>query len=118
MKTIALWLLIVFVLSVIPVESGPKTPYADKLLHFLLYAITCALFFSVFIRGRTFKRAIVLSVLLSAGYGLLMETIQHFLYARSALGAPTRSFSVLDIAVNALGSLATAGYLAVKRRRK
>lgn len=110
MKTVALWLVIVFMLSVYPIKTAPLLPHADKLMHFIIYAITCALLFSTLVAKMSFRRAIALSVLLSAGYGLLLEAIQGITGARS--------FSLMDEAANIAGAISAGVYIAIKRKGK
>src|SRR3989304_5432211 len=102
MKTVAIWLLFVLALSVLPIEGGAKVPQADKIMHFIMYAITCVLFFSVLAHKMPFRKALILSVLLSVGYGAVMEVIQAYM--------PPREFSYLDMAANAAGALGGAVY--------
>lgn len=111
MKTIAIWLFMVLIISLYPEKRQFMVYGADKALHFLIYAITCALFFVV-IRDRMkgqFWRALVIAVVLSSVYGLLMEMVQGLV--------KVRQFSLWDAVANSLGATATAVFLAVKRMR-
>jgi len=100
MKTILLWLAMVLILSVYPVQTEVPAAHADKLLHAIIYAITTLLFYST-LKGRPY--ALLLSVLLAAGYGFLMEVIQGF--------TPHRGFSIYDALANLAGASAAALYL-------
>ena len=102
-----IWLIVVFILSVIPVpDTKIKTelPF-DKIVHFVLYGITAILFFRTF-RLWLWKKGniIFFSVISSFFCGLLFEFVQMFL--------PYRSFSLTDIGANTLGAIifATAYY--------
>lgn len=128
MKTLFMWLAVVLVLSVYPFE-GVRAGFlfADKALHFIIYAITCALFYTVLkesrrphsmsgIAGAGVARwkvsVLLLSVVLTSVYGLLMEVMQGFVTARS--------FSLWDGVTNTLGAVSAAVYIniTVKRRRR
>lgn len=93
-----IWLIIIFVLSVIPVP-GPKTAMpVDKVEHFIIYGLT-AVFFYRYLRPKTIKaKAGFESVAIASAYGAAIEVVQYFL--------PYRSFSLGDIAANTLGALA------------
>lgn len=110
MKTVIIWLAAVAFISVYPFKAGePSIPHADKVFHFALYAITCALFFSVLVKERRLKKsALPLSVALSAGYGALMEAVQFFM--------PMRAFSIADAAANLLGAISMAALISHKRK--
>jgi VanZ family protein len=108
MKTVVIWLAMVFVLSVYPFNSGVSFPYADKIVHFIIYAVTCALFFSV-LRLRDAKKRLMVSFALSSAYGILMETAQVFIQ--------TRGFSLLDVFANMLGAASAAVFILIIRRK-
>ena len=116
MRTLVIWLVAVLAISLMPLEGGRTVfPHADKLLHFLIYAVTCALFVIVLTppltkKGMLFGRIVVVSVVLSSAYGLLIEVFQKIV--------PGRSFSLLDALSNTLGALAGASYVIIKRRKK
>lgn len=112
MKTFLIWLTMVFVLSVAPLDGRPiNTADTDKALHFVIYAITCLLFFSALKPRSGFlgRHALVLSVLLSTLYGFLMELAQNF--------TGHRHFSMADALANFLGALAGAAYILLSRKR-
>lgn len=110
-----IWLIMVAFLSLYPFESsgGLDFPWADKLFHFVLYAVTGALFLVTFEReGRPFIRrnALVAAVVAAAAYGLIMEYAQGYTVARH--------FEWADAGVNAAGAFAAVAYIYVLRRRK
>ncbi len=112
MKTVIIWLAVVFVVSVYPEKRAVHIPHADKVFHFIIYAITCALFFTVLkkpLKGRL-AATLGLSVLLASCYGLVMEVVQVFIEARG--------FSLWDALANALGAALAAGAIAFIRRRR
>ena len=102
-KTFVMWLGIIFVLSVYPFDtSNVSVAHADKLLHAVLYAITCALFYSS-LKTRAGHWALALSVLLATGYGVLMELAQYFI--------ASRTFSGYDALANFAGALVAAALI-------
>ena len=98
----------VFFISVMPLKGANAAliPHADKILHFAIYAITCALFWSG-LKKRAGRWALHLSVLLATAYGYLMEIAQGMV--------GYRSFSHEDIIANFLGALAAAIFIWTKR---
>lgn len=108
MKKVVAWLLIVLVLSVYPFGSTGAPEFTDKVLHFIIYAITAALFFTVFRDRWPLLTALYASAALAAGYGLLMEVLQIFVDGRG--------FSVGDIIANALGATLAGAFIFIKRR--
>jgi VanZ family protein len=108
MSLLIIWFFLVLLASVIHFPSIPSDlpdlPF-DKIAHFVMYGITSIAVFRVLIRTCTPKRALLLAVIISAGYGLFMEVIQSFI--------PWRSFELLDQAANTLGAAMTG--LAYKR---
>ncbi|MDP2168624.1 MAG: VanZ family protein [Thermodesulfovibrionales bacterium] len=109
MKTVIVWLVVVFALSVLPLEASSKVQHSDKILHFIIYAITCVLLFTVIAKKKPFWTALAASFALSAGYGLLMEGLQGL--------TATRSFSLLDEAANTLGALSATAFIILRRKR-
>ena len=111
MKTIAIWLFMLLLISLYPEKRSFMVYGADKALHFMLYAITCALLFAV-LRDRMkgqFWKALVLSVVLASAYGFIMEIMQG--------ATKLRQFSLMDALANSLGAVATAALLVLKRRK-
>lgn len=112
MTTVLIWLAMVFFLSVMPTEGGP-TPFegADKAVHFILYFITCLLFYVELKKKQAYARSLVLAVLLSSLYGYAMEVAQSYTDART--------YSLADESANIAGALAGAAFLhfATKKAR-
>jgi VanZ family protein len=113
-KTLVIWLGIVLALSIYPFEGmRPAFAYSDKVVHFVLYSITCALIFTFLNVSRNQfvrRHALFISVVIASLYGLAMEMLQYFV--------KTRQFSLLDEASNVLGAIAAAAFIAVQRRRR
>lgn len=109
MVFLILWFGFILIGSVIP-ASGPKTDLpVDKIVHFVLYGMTSIFLFRHFIKKATVTRAFYLSVAIASMYGAAMEVLQYFL--------PYRSFSIGDMAANALGAFTgCAVYMKGKRR--
>jgi len=109
MVFLTLWFAFILIGSVMPV-SGPKTDLpADKIVHFVFYAMTSILLFRHFMKKSTPIRAFYTSVALASIYGVAMEVVQYFL--------PYRSFSLGDMAANTLGAfLGCLLYMKGKRR--
>jgi len=102
MKVVGIWLATVLVLSVMPLEgmvrNSPEN--ADKVLHFILYAITGILFYTEFLRSHNpavRKWGMWLALFCASGYGLLMEFVQGIFTTH-------RTFSLFDAEVNVLGA--------------
>lgn len=114
MKTLVIWLGIVLALSIYPFESlKPAFAYSDKVVHFVLYSITCALIFTfLVVSGNRFVRrhALIIAVVIASLYGFAMEVLQYF--------TKTRQFSLLDEASNILGAIAAAAFIAAQRRKR
>ena len=113
MKAVFFWLTIVFIISVYPeTRAVPLIHGADKALHFIIYAITCALFYVELKKPLKVSLPVllVISVVLASGYGLLMEIAQGFI--------KTREFSLYDALANSLGAVAAAVAIAFIRRGK
>lgn len=111
MKTVIIWLVMLFAISVVPVKDIPiKARYMDKLLHAILYAITCALFYMVLLRKYARWKSLGIAVVASSAYGALMELAQHYL-------ARGRTLSKQDMAANAAGALVWALYIAATSRQ-
>lgn len=107
MKTLVIWLAMVLFISVYPLEQDSLSfPHADKLMHFIIYAITSLLFYTYLKESKTLlyrRNAVLFAVLFASAFGLLMEFAQRF--------TATREFSLLDMAFNALGAIAGAAYI-------
>ena len=82
-------------------QSLPDWPFIDKILHFAGYALLGALFLRAFNTTpikHHLKLVLILSVLLSALYGISDEIHQHFV--------PHRSADYMDVLSDILGSIA------------
>jgi|GEM_PF-1685385 len=113
MKVVLFWLAVVFVLSVYPDKFLLlRFHNADKAFHFLLYAITCALFYVELNKPLKVKLPLLLAlcVVMASAYGLLMEILQGMI--------GTRTYSLYDALANSLGAVAAAILIAVIRRGK
>ena len=107
-KALYVWLVTVLVLSTYPNGFLPdiQIKFSDLMVHFILYAVTGALFYVVFKEssfGFLNKYPARLAVSLAALYGFGMEVAQFYI--------PTRSFSFADAAANALGAAVAVSIL-------
>jgi VanZ family protein len=100
-----------------PLETVQIVPQQDKLYHFVEYFVLAALIAFALVRtGRWVPlERFLLTVSLSALYGLLLEALQAFV--------PGRSASALDAVANTLGAIVGAAillwaHLWLPRRRK
>ena len=114
-KALYVWLVMVLLLSTFPSTMLPDLDieFSDLFVHFILYAITGALFYVVFRESRfkILNRAPALNAIaLAAAYGFGMEVAQFYI--------PGRSFSYADALANALGAMAAVSLLAQKMRSK
>jgi VanZ family protein len=103
MKTVILWLGMVLILSVIPMEAVLREGrvHSEKFIHAIVYAITSVLFYIELLKAREAvvrRWALWLALLFASVYGFLMEILQGFV--------PNRAFSYLDAEVNVLGAAA------------
>ena len=100
-----IWVVFIFIMSVISGEKLPKAPldipHLDKLVHIVLYFILCYLFlrarkiqYSTFVK-RFNKVAIIIGVTCLC-YGVGLEILQEFLFK-------TRHFEWADITANGFG---------------
>jgi VanZ family protein len=111
MKTVLIWLAIVFIVSVYPERTVPLIYGADKAFHFIVYAITCALFFTELKKHlkASLTALLVASVVLASAYGLVLELAQVL--------TKTREFSPYDALANFLGAVTAAVAIAFTRRK-
>ncbi len=112
-KALYVWMATVLVLSTYPNGFLPdiQIKYSDLVVHFILYAVTGALFFVVFKEssfGFLNKHPALMAVALAALYGFGMELAQFYI--------PTRSFSFADSAANALGAAVAVSILVSSAR--
>ncbi|MCX7551663.1 VanZ family protein [Xanthomarina sp. F2636L] len=77
--------------------------FSDKIFHFLAYALFAWLWFNSFYFkfNLSKSKSILRSVLLSVGFGIIIEVLQLLL-------TTSRSFDMLDILANTLGVLFAA----------
>lgn len=106
----AVWATAILAGSVMPSLElpSPTFTFQDKLVHAVAYALLAALCTLSIPRLRRIPAALI-SISLAMTYGTLLEIIQ-------GLFIPGRSFDLLDIAANAVGSIigaaiVTRGYL-------
>jgi VanZ family protein len=104
-----IWAAVLFGLSSIPGSRLPSVHISlgDKIAHACVYSVLGALCFRALRRGTTIRpgRAVVISILMTMGFGISDEIHQIFV--------PMRSSDVLDVLADVLGgSLGTfGGYL-------
>jgi VanZ family protein len=107
MKTLVIWLAVVTIISVVPLERDTLSfQHADKMLHFILYAITSLLFYTYLKESKAIlyrKNAVLFSVLYASAFGLIMEFAQRY--------TSTREFSIIDAAFNILGAIVGVLYI-------
>jgi len=103
-----LWFIVSVVLLTLPGKDLPHEdlfdiPYFDKYIHFTMFLMLTALFCYPFINlttdNFTIKSWFVRITILVIVYGILMEFVQKFM----SVG---RSFDLVDIVFDALGSVA------------
>ncbi len=98
------WALIIFGLSIMPGVSLPAMSWMDylapdKLAHAIVYGIFSYLVIRAYSSdNQALSKHMILSVLITSGYGVLMELIQGNFF-------PQRFFEVPDIIANIIGSL-------------
>lgn len=92
-----IWLLIILLLSLIPVQGLPAGYPIDKIVHFVIYGITSIILFKILRKRMSLVKTTVFSIGVASFYGLAIELIQHML--------PWRKFSLLDEASNFIGAL-------------
>lgn len=96
-------MLTILILSAIPIKNLPeislsKLP-ADKIGHFLIYAIL-SLVLLLFLENNNIskKRLLTKTLFIAIAYGILMELLQLLIFQQ-------RSFEFLDIIANISGSI-------------
>jgi VanZ family protein len=101
-----LWFAISTILLVIPGNDLPKTPlinipYFDKHVHFIMFFLLTTLFslpFRYSTSSREYVKSWFISIMLYAiAFGIAMEFVQKYI-------VPNRSFDVVDILFDTLGS--------------
>jgi len=109
--TAVVWTALIVGLSVLPGESikGPDFRFADKVAHFVMYAVMAALVYRA-AGGDSLRRAVLVAVACGALGGML-EIVQAFV--------PGRGASIGDALANLLGAAtASAAWLGLLRRRR
>ena len=78
-------------------EGNILGPHGDKVAHFGMYFILQYLF-CLSIHGSRFRQKLLLTFLVTATYGIIMEVIQHVFLE-------SRFFEIPDIIANITGAL-------------
>jgi VanZ family protein len=100
------WAAVILILSATPGKNLPQIDFgdlleADKIAHVGVYLIlTLLIFRGLYRRKRLNNRNIGWAILISAGYGILLETGQYFFF-------PGRYFEFFDIVANIIGSISS-----------
>ncbi|MFH1395184.1 MAG: VanZ family protein [Candidatus Omnitrophota bacterium] len=96
------WALIIFLFAVITFNAGNLSSVnnIDKLAHFIEYFVLAFLVMKAFSYEQvlSMQRIVLFTLILSGGYGILIELVQHFI--------PTREASLDDIFFNFTGVIA------------
>ena len=98
-----LWALFILILTVLPLPQVPKVISdwdlsLDKMVHFVLFAVLCALALKGnYKRSKGFGGHQLLILSLIIVFGALTETIQYFL--------PNRTFSIADLTADGIGAI-------------
>jgi VanZ family protein len=97
------WALLILFLSTLPSVNLPETIWdllaPDKLAHAAVYFIlTVLIFYGLHRLDLLSRNTIIFAILISSGYGILMEVIQYSFF-------PNRYFELLDIIANIIGSI-------------
>ena len=103
---VIIWTVIIVVLSLLPKEAIDSNHIklfkgADKIVHFVLYAVLMFLWFRININEKVSKskrRFITFGVIYSISLGIILEILQNYL----EIG---RSFDTFDIVADILGVL-------------
>ncbi|GFP25380.1 hypothetical protein HKBW3S43_01133 [Candidatus Hakubella thermalkaliphila] len=103
-----LWIGITTAFSLLPVPEVGAPEKSDKIAHFIMYLITCGVFYFTF-RLRI-KKIILWAGVFSFAYGLLMELVQGIL--------PYREFSLEDLFANTAGVVLMLLYLVARDNLK
>ncbi|MBU0683319.1 MAG: VanZ family protein [Candidatus Omnitrophota bacterium] len=103
------WAFILFFFAVITFNAGALSSVnnVDKMAHFIEYLVLAFLVMRVFSceKQLALQKSVLFTLILSGGYGILLELVQHFIPAREA--------SLDDVFFNFVGVIAgiTAGKL-------
>lgn len=104
------WAAVILVLSATPGQNLPQIDFgdllaADKIAHVGVYLIlTLALIWGFNRQKRLNKRNLLIAILISGGYGVLLEFCQYYFF-------PGRYFEILDIVANIIGSISSLLFL-------
>ncbi len=109
---LAVYWLILFILTSLPTTKLPNTKINDKIEHYLAFAVLAVFLSLAFHFQRKisilFKRPFLATIILIAGYGLLDEVHQYFI--------PGRYCDMLDWVADVLGGLAGLGIVLLIKR--
>ena len=90
------WALVIFVLTVIPIDAAPKTfQGSDKLAHLIIFSVL-----SFLVSGSIQKKSrnyLLVAALLSVTFGTCTELLQNVV--------PGRKADIYDLIFNVIGSL-------------
>jgi VanZ family protein len=101
------WAVIVFIVCSVPGNQVPDVPlinipHLDKIVHFILFfVLALVLLFElnkIRLERKPLLNAYLWSALVSIGYGVLIEALQHYVFV-------SRSASFWDVLANSLGVL-------------
>jgi VanZ family protein len=112
-KALYVWLITVLALSIYPIKGAIKVQHSDLVAHFILYAVTGALFYIAFRESRfglLNRSPAVLAILLASLYGFGMEVAQYYV--------PRRNFSISDSLANTLGAVIAVSLLVWRKQGK
>lgn len=101
--------LVITVLSLVQLRDIPKlnTGFDDKIVHFLIYAIFCLMWFLSFYSFKI-KRSLFAASAFSILFGLIIELIQ-------SQATVYRTGEVLDFLANTIGALAMTMLIYLKK---
>lgn len=94
----SIWALVILISSLFPTSEVPTVtwPYADKVMHFGIYAVLAVLMLRGFaLYNINHMQGYIFTLILGMGYGILMELVQLFV--------PGRQADVFDIMANTMG---------------
>ena len=88
-----------------------KIDHADKIFHFVAYAILCGLWFIAFqfTLNTPYKKALLQAIKVSIVFGLLIEVLQDTVTNH-------RSLDIYDAIANSLGALLAGAVIILKQK--
>ena len=97
-----LWALFILVLCGIPGTQIPKLTFLewlkpDKIVHLVIFGVQSVLVMKAF-AGTSIRHPVIWTLLLSAGYGILIEVLQETIFIK-------RNGDVRDALANIIGAL-------------